>query len=134
MKQHKIIRAYKATEELDKIEFSVDEQWQIYNLRKNLRPHVEFQQEREKAINEKYTQYADENSTITGQHYVDYIKEQQELNNMDVEYNYEPVVLKLKKGINFKTIEALEDFVEFKNDGFPPKPLAESSLEQGVPA
>ena len=117
MKQFKIIQAFKATEDLVKVEdFSANDQWQIYTLRKNLRPHIEFQQEREKALADKYIKFADDKGNITGQHYIDYLKEQQELNNIDVEYNHEPITLSLVKGITFKTIEALEEFVDFKND------------------
>ena len=115
MKQSKIIQAYKATEELANItSFTTKDQWQIYTLRKALRPHVEFQQEREKALAEKYAKYADDKGVISGQRYIDYTKELAELGQMDVELDVNPIKLTLAEGVTFKTIEALEGFVEFE--------------------
>ena len=117
MKQYKIIQLYNATEKLAGIEgFTPNEQWQIYTLRKALRPHIEFQQEREKALAEKYTPYADENGTLKGEPFKNYAKEKAELNNLDVECEYERIALPLLKGITFQDIEALEDIIEFKTN------------------
>ena len=117
MKQFEVIKAYNATEKLASIEgFTPKDQWQIYTLRKTLRPHIEFQQEREKALADKYIQYADDKGTITGQPYIDYLAEMQELNNMDIEETFTPVKLTLVEGVNFKTIEALAGFIEFEQD------------------
>ena len=115
MKQSRIIELYKATEKLAKIEgFTPNDQWKIYTLRKNFRPHVEFQQERERALVEKYTPFADDNGVIKGEPYLNYLKEKAELNDLDVEFNCEKIVLPLLKGLTFQDIEELEDIVEFK--------------------
>ena len=115
MKQIKIIQAYKATEDLANITgFTIKDQWQIYTLRKALRPHVEFQQERENALATKYASFADDKGVITGQHYIDYMKDMAELNQMDIKFENEPIKLTLAEGVTFKTIEALEGFVEFE--------------------
>ena len=114
MKQYEIISVYNATEELaDNKNLTSKEQWALYNLRKDLRSHVEFQKEREQVITGKYAKFADENGKIYGENYQNYLKELEELNDMDIEWDKEKIKLPLVDGINFKTIEALEDFIEF---------------------
>lgn len=115
MKQYKVVQLYKATEKLGAIEgFTPEEQWQIYTLRKSFRPHIEFQEERETALINKYTPYADENGSIKGEHYLHYLQEKNELSNLDVDCEYQKITLPLLKGITFQDIEALEDVIEFK--------------------
>ena len=114
MKQIKLVNAYKATEDLAKVNFSKDDQWKIYCFRKALRPHIEFQEEQENKLVEKYKPYADEQGIVSGKEYIDFLNEKRELNDMDVEFEAEKIELPLVDGIIFKTIESLEDFIEFK--------------------
>ena len=116
MKLNKIISAYEATEALANVSgLSKDDQWAIFKLRKSLRTHKDFKEEREEKIREKFIPYADSTGTLTGQPYSDYVKEVTELYNMEVDYKPdEETILPLVDGINFKQMEALEDFVTFK--------------------
>ena len=115
MKQYKIINAYKMLETLsDNENLTEFDQWSIYKIRKILRPHIEFQEEREQSIRDKYIPYADKDGIISGEHYVSFMQEMQKLAQMDVEI--EPYIkprIKLTKGITYKTIEPLEEFIEF---------------------
>ena len=114
MKQYQIIQAYNAMETLaDNNNLTKEDQWKIFILRKSLRSHVEFQQEQEKALTEKYTPFADEQGILRGEKYTEYLNEKEELQNMEVECSFEKIKLQLKDGITFKTIESLENFIEF---------------------
>ena len=117
MKQFKLIQAYKATEALsssDKLDTAT--LWDIYALRKVLLPHWEFQLEREKALQAKYAEFADEQGKISGQHYVDYLNDLEELSNLDKDLEVTKVKIKLQDGmgVTVHMMEALEDFVEFE--------------------
>lgn len=113
MKQIDIINAYKASEDLSKATFSKEDEWKIYNLRKALRPRIEFQEEQEKKLAEKYTSFADKDGNLKGEKYIEYMQELQELMNLEVE-SVESITLPLIEGVSFKTIEALENLIEFK--------------------
>ena len=113
MKLHKIITAYSEMEKLaGNINLSDQSQWELFKLRKLMRQHVEFHTEREEAIKEKYIKFADDKGNIYGDKLDGYINETTELNNMDVEFDFvKPVVP--HAGINFLTMEKLEDFIDF---------------------
>ena len=116
MKQFQLINAYKATDKLshnDKL--SANTLWGIYNLRKQLFPHWEFQVEREKDLQQKYSQYADAEGNITGQSYKEYMEELASLLNLDKDISIEKIQIHLTDdlGITVEMMEALEDFVEF---------------------
>ena len=115
MKQYKIINAFKALETLSDNENLTDfDQWHIYKLRKLLRPHIEFQQEREAAIQEKYQQYADDKGMLKDEKAQEFMKELQTLTQLDVEMEeFKKPQIKIVKGITCKIIEPLEDFIEF---------------------
>ena len=116
MKQIDIIKAYNATESLATLNFSKEEQWRIYSFRKKLRPRIEFQKEQEKIIVDKYKQYLDSEGNLHGDKYIEYLKDTEELNTLEVkDLDIIKIELPLIDGINFKTIELLEDFIEFKN-------------------
>ena len=115
MKQYQIINAYKSLEILSDNEHLTDfDQWKIYKLRKLLRPHIEFQQERESAIQEKYQAFADDKGILKDEKAQEYMKELQELSQLtvDVEPFTKPEI-KVSKGMTLKIIEPLEDFIEF---------------------
>ena len=114
MKQSKIIKAYKDMEELASNSHLTDsEQWDLYQLRKTLRPHFEFQREREDIIRSKYADDIDEQGNLHGEKAKQFLKEFEDLGNMEIEVEdfIKPRIR--NAGINFKTMEALEDFIEF---------------------
>ena len=114
MKQINIVNAYKSLESLSNIkDYQTKEQWALYKLRKELRPFVEFYDERNQATVKKYQQYADDEGILSGQHYQDYLKDFEELNNHEVDINIEKITLPFVDGITFITAEQLEDFIEF---------------------
>lgn len=115
MKQYYIIEAYQNLEKLSENEALTDfDQWHIYKLRKLLRPHVEFQGERENMLREKYKPYANDEGMLSGDKAKEFTEEIQSLNSLDAEVeSFEKPKIKLVKGITCKTIEALEDFIEF---------------------
>ena len=114
MKQSKIIEAYNAAMTLSECPISEVEQWSIYKLRKALRPHFDFQLEREDALREKYQDYIDEEGRITGVEAQKFFKDMKEIGNLDIELEKidKPKIM-LTHGITCKIIEQLEDFVEF---------------------
>lgn len=115
MKQHSIINSYKIMEQLANIqELSEDEQWSIYQLRKFLRSHYEFQLEREETIRKKYEPYADEKGNLSPDEAKKYLKEINDLGNMEIELDeFTKPKIRLVKGISFLIAEQLEDFIEF---------------------
>ena len=115
MKQIKINEAYKNMEQLvDNKELTPAEQWKLYKLRKALKPHIDFYEEQYGKIGEKYTEVADQNGMVHGEHAVAFAKDVNDLNNLDVETEeFERPAIRFVEGINFMTAEALEDFIEF---------------------
>ena len=114
MKLSTIIQGFRATEELADKNFTNEEQWQIYNLRKVLRSHVEFYKERENNINAQYIKFADSNGVLSGEKFIEYQNKKKELDDMETSVDYQPIELPVIDGINFKTMEALENFITFK--------------------
>ena len=120
MKQFKLIQAYRATDALshnDKL--SADTLWGIYFLRKKLFPHWEFQTEREEALKKKYSKYADENGTLKGDNYLNYVGELTALANIEKEIAIDEkikIVITDDLGLTVEMMEALEDFVEFEKE------------------
>ncbi len=115
MKQINIINAYKALESLSTIkDYHAKEQWALYSLRKELRSFIDFYEERIKALANKYSEFADEKGMLYDQHYLDYSKEKEELDSLEVEQEISKIELPIVDGITFLTIESLEDFVTFK--------------------
>ena len=114
MKQIDILNAYKELESLAQIEgYKQREQWELYKLRKQLRSGFEFYSEREQLIADKYRPLADDKGVITGQAYLDYLKEMKELDELEFDGQISKITLPLVEGINFLTVEKLENFIEF---------------------
>ena len=118
MKQVKIVKAYEITNILaNSHELTKDQQWDIFCLRKILRPHAEFQEEQKAVIDEKYLQQADENGRVFGKVALEYNRELRELDNMEKDLGE---ILKIRipmiDGINSAEMEAVEDFIEFYRD------------------
>ena len=115
MKQLKIIDSYKLMETLADIQdLSQKEQWNIYQLRKTLRPHFDFQVEREDAIRDKYRVFADADGNLEDEKATEFVNELNELNNMEIELKeFTRPKIRMVKGISFLTAENLEDFIEF---------------------
>ena len=75
-----------------------------------------FQKEQEKIIVDKYKEYIDSNGDLHGNKYIEYLKDIEELNTLEVkDLDIVKIELPLIDGVNFKTIESLEGFIEFKN-------------------
>ena len=114
MKQYKIIEAFKASALLSECGISEKEQWELYKLRKILRSHYEFQQQREDAVREKYSSFMDDKGMITGEKAQEFVKDINAIGHLDVEIEeFEKPQIVMTKGITCKIIEPLEDFVEF---------------------
>jgi len=114
MKQHQITKAYKDSEQLADIkDFHAKEHKLIFDLRKKLYPHVEFQAEREEAIRAKYLPFVNKEGVLEGDKYQEYLTDVFDLNNMEVDETIEKIKLPLVDGITFKLMEDLEDFIEF---------------------
>ena len=115
MRQHQIITAYRTLETLSDNEFLTEtDQWNLYKLRKLLKPHFDFQAEREESIREKYQDNINSDGTIEGKPAELFLKDMQAIQNLDVELEeFTKPKIKMVKGITFKTIEPLEDFIEF---------------------
>lgn len=114
MKQYKIIQAYNAVEKFSELPLTEKEQWEIYKLRKILRPHNDFQEEREEDIKKKYLEFADENGHLSEEKAQEYIQDLNEVGNLDIELqDFQKPVIRVVQGLTFKVIEELEDFIEF---------------------
>ena len=115
MKQNKINLAYVALGKLCENEaLSEKSQWKIYMLRKKLRPYVEFYDERMAMITKKYREFADEEGKIDGIHALNFVKDRNELDELDIDINLgSKPSIGLVKGIHCTDIEELEDFIEF---------------------
>lgn len=114
MKHYQIIDAYTKLEQLSTInDFHTEEHKKLFMLRKQLRPHVEFHNERIAALGEKYKPVADENGVLRGEEYKKYMEEINELNNSEVEEKFEKITLPVVEGITFLMMEELEDFIDF---------------------
>ncbi len=112
--QLKLIEAYKTTEAFaDNDKFSTETLWDIFNLRQILKPHIEFQIKREDAIRNKYSEFADENGGLTGEKADAYIKEMNDLNNLEKDIKWKKIDVKLQEGITIRQMESLADFINF---------------------
>ena len=123
MKQLSIVTAYNSLEALSNIkDYHAKEQWALYSLRKELRPFVDFYEDlwyslrikkRIKALASKYSEFTDEKGMLYDQHYLDYAKEKEELDNLEVEQKINKIELPVVDGVTFLTMELLEDFINF---------------------
>ena len=114
MKQSKIITAYRMLEALaDNEHLSKKEQWNLYKLRCDLKPHVEFQVEQEELVRKKYEEFADDKGIITGEKAESYVNEIKSISEIEVDLELKKPQIRMTDGITFKIIEPLEEFVEF---------------------
>ena len=114
MKQYKIIIAYKATELLSECDLTEKEQWDLYKLRKILRSHYDFQQQREDAVREKYASFIDEKGMLQGEKAQEFAKDINAIGDLEVEIEeFVKPEIRIIKGITYKIIEPLEDFIDF---------------------
>ena len=114
MKQADIIKAYNAAEGIaETAKLNDMELWRIYRLRKALLPHIEFGQERDTAIRQKYTPYADEKGMISGETYKAFLAEMNALGELEVDVEAERFPLRVAEGMTIAQMEALDPFVEF---------------------
>ena len=120
MTNFEINNIYTVTEKLsEKDQFSDSVLWCLFKLRKDLREHVEFYNERLKSIQDKYVSYADENGQIHGEVMDKYINDVKELGLMDKDISnvakYD-ISIKEFKGITVHDMESLEPFINFTNE------------------
>ena len=115
MKQLQIVNAYNKMESLaDNKNLSKESQWALYKLRKDLKPHFDFQVEQEENLRDKYLPFADERQMLPPDKTQEYVKELDEIGNLEIDMGaFEKARIPLVDGISFKTMEDLEDFIEF---------------------
>ena len=114
MKLFDIVSAYNTTNQLSEVkDLSPNDQWSIYKFRKDTKVHVDFYNEKIEEIKNKYLQYADKDGNLKGENFEEYIKEIEEINNIDIDFEYEKKNIKLVNGISFTIMENLENFFEF---------------------
>jgi hypothetical protein len=117
MKQIDIIKAYNDLETLSTIkDYHAKEQWALYSLRKELRSFIDFYKEQIDALGEKYKEFVDSEGILSGDPYLDYMKEKNELDNLEIEQEIHKISLPIVDGITFLTIESLEDFINFTHE------------------
>jgi len=116
MKQYEITEAYKAMDPLARVQgLTASEQWNLYLLRKELRKAAAFVVEREEMLQEKYKPYADSEGKLSGGKAEEYVKEINELRNVEVDTSgYPRPVIRMVDGIPFTSVEALDELVEFQ--------------------
>lgn len=120
MKQAYIILAYQTLDSLsenDKIPYST--LWDLFQLKRQLHPHVDFFNERLEVIKKKYIPYADEKGEISGKHLEDYSKDIEELGNTEVDADKitKPTIkLKDLPGITLKFMEATSNFINYEKE------------------
>lgn len=120
MTNFEINNIYTVTEKLsEKDQFSDSVLWCLFKLRKDLREHVDFYNERLKSIQDKYVSYADENGQIHGEVMDKYVNDVKELGLMDKDISnvakYD-ISIKEFKGITVHDMESLEPFINFTNE------------------
>ena len=116
MKQVNIIIAYNTLELLadnETLKNNKSVQWDLYKLRKELRPHFEFQKEQEDIVREKFIKFAAEDGSLPNDKAQEFIKELNDIGNLDIEVDIQKIKVPMVEGITFKLIEPLEEFIEF---------------------
>lgn len=120
MKQIDIINAYSVTETLsDDPSLTIKGKWVLYQVRKELTPHYEFQVQENKRLLEQYNGQYDANTNKinfeTAELAQDFQREHNDLDNLEIELNVIKPSLSLKDipNITVHQIETLEDFIEF---------------------
>lgn len=115
MKQYKIVNAYNALYALSEASgINKKEQWEIYRLRNILKPHFEFHTEQENKVREKYGEYADDAGNLSGEYADNFVKEMQEVNDIDVELDgFIKPQIRMTEGITLKISDPLDGFVDF---------------------
>ena len=114
MKQFKIIEAYNSLPEFSDVKgLTKRDQWELYKLKGLLKPHFDFQVEQEENIKSKYRAYADNEGNLTGEKMNQFVKELDEITNMDVDISFEKPQIKITDGMTLKIMAPLEDFIEF---------------------
>lgn len=115
IKQSQIVKAYNAMETIKKNTTLPEATlWELYQLRKALATHYEFQKERENALQDEYSKFADDKGTLSGQHWIDYQNAFNEILNLDKEINWEPIELPVVPGLSLESMEDLDIFITFK--------------------
>lgn len=123
MKQSTIIRAYKTLNTLSAQKLPLSVSHKLWTLARTLRPHWEFQAEKEAEVFQRYEpKYNDDGSMDFGSDErakeckAEYEKTVNEIADLDVDLgDYKKIILHLddKLDLSIGDIEALSDFVDF---------------------
>lgn len=116
MKQSKVFNAYLATESLKKnLNFTNKEHWELYKLRKMLKPRYDFQAERETEVRNKYKDFITPDGYILPPNAEKFAKDLMDIQEIDIDIgNIEKIHLRIVEGVTAEIMESLEDFVEFE--------------------
>ena len=119
MKQIKIAQAYDVTNRLSKDNnLTIAGKWGLYKLRKDLLSHYEFYIEESRNLFNTYKTTTTDTGSIKFEspEYADeYLAQQANIDNFDVDVSFEKQQLKLSDipNISIQQIELLDDFIEF---------------------
>ena len=119
MKQGKIIEAYRVIKNMAQESFPLPVAYSLYKIRKAMEPQADFQIEREKSLIEEFNGHPGENGMINfGESEVakKFLEKIKELEEMEVEFDFEPVHIPLTENINItpNDIDKLDGFVIFE--------------------
>lgn len=125
MKQGKITQAYKTVFDLYRVKglpFGLSSR--LFTLKRKLQPFVEHQQEQEMELLESWKALnPDGTINVTSENVNQVNAGLQEIQTAEVEWNEQPITITLnddlteKLGITGETIEQVEGFIEFKEEG-----------------
>lgn len=121
MKQVKIINAYRTLMNMAGETFPLPVAYKLYKLRKALEPQYDFQTEQERAAVEEFNGHFDDETKKIVFESVEvgekFIKKLEELANMEVELEFEPVTINMndiRMEITPNDIEKLDGFIIFE--------------------
>ena len=117
MKQIDYINAYLVTDDLVGKTLTIQGKWLLFNLRKDLQPHVEFYNEESRKLFDNYNTEI-KGSTIkfdSPELAAEYSAKQSEIDNLEIDEPYKKKQCKLSDipDIIVEQMEALQDFIEF---------------------
>ena len=118
MKQGQIFNAFGVIEMLRKHDYASDEAYDLFKLRQKMAPIVQFQQEERAKLLEKYPPKKAEGGSIefnTREDADAYVQEMNDLCNLEVDEEIEPITMTLRKDIkmypdDFMVLDGLINF------------------------
>ena len=118
MKQSKIIEAYHVLKNTAGESYPLPIAYALYNLRKSMEPHADFQIEQEKKLIEEFNGKPGANGLINfgntenAQRFLEKLKE---LGDLEVDFTFTPIDIPISEDIKItpNDIEKLDGFVNF---------------------